>query len=163
MKEQERIKVTNVEVGVICLIGGVIVTYLVLSKIMERSTMNIFLMLILWIVGIGDTLTNLMNTVFLTNSGVEVYRFGKNIRQLPWEEIEQICIADDFRSTVGSSKTPLITFVPKGCEKFDGERSSGIQYRQANKTIIISILHTKQSEEFIKKHYQRIDDFVHCK
>lgn len=163
MEKQVRIKVTNLEVGVMCLIGGAIVSYLLLSHIMEQSIMNIVLMLILWIVGIGDTVTNLMNTVFLTETGVEVCRFGKNIRKLPWEEIVQICIADDFRFTVGTSKTPLIMFVPKGCEKYDYKQCSGNEYRQANKSAIISILYTKQSEEFIKNHYQQIDDFVYCK
>ena len=95
---------------------------------------------------------------YLTEKGIELWKFGNMYRAIKWEDVAQICVVHDLRVSMRVSGQPGIIITPRNCDLYDVSKWNGLQYRIRFRKQVIWIEYTKKNLHFISLHYgERID------
>ena len=100
---------------------------------------------------------------YLTSEGVICFRFWKKCRQLHWHEVSDVCLISNYRFSAGGSSDSCILIIPHGCEMYNRNLWSGIQYKYHFRHQIISIEDSFRNRRFIEAHYGKITNMRQSK
>lgn len=97
--------------------------------------------------------------VYLTEDGIECYRFGNVHRFLPWDQVGQVSIATYQRPSRHIGAGSVIIITPIGVSKMRRDEY-GADYLRDLRGAVIRVEHTCDRLAFIEKHCEvPADDF----
>ena len=100
---------------------------------------------------------HLTHTIYLCDTGVVYYRFGKVDRLLPWRDICQICTIRLFPISFKVSQPTYILIVPKGVAKYDRTSCFGFIYLFAEKRKVYRIDDSIENRRIINNLYGEVE------
>lgn len=143
----------------IILSGSIAAIILLLnSGVIPATPQNTILIYVCSAVVIPATVYHVTHATYLTDKGITYYRLGQVVRQLLWDQVEEVCIIRDFRISSKASDTTRIVFIPAGCERYSSEKWFGLQYIFIFRNNVIWVDNTKQNREFVEKNHGMISD-----
>ena len=95
---------------------------------------------------------------FLTEEGIERWRFGRLEQTIPWSQVVQVSLLNRYRISFKTSQVPVIAITPTGCPAFDGKQHSSIYLRKYRKQLI-RVEHSRNSIRFIEAHWGPVARF----
>lgn len=119
---------------------------------------NRLLLVIIFIIVTPVSCYHFTHATYMTDKGIECYRFGKKYRSIFWHQIEMACIISDYPFSNFTSGTTRILLIPKGCAKYDKGVWVGIAYLYTLRNVIFWVDNTKTNREFIELQYGKIAD-----
>ena len=159
MKHTKRINITDPLLWIF--LSGLIAVCLIMPLFFELRSRT---MAKLWILALIFPFTlfklgkALFAPVYLTEDGIEFYRFGQLQRTLLWQQVAQVCVMNRAAGTRLSRSAPVIVIIPAGCPIYAGSEDQRAYLAQNRKSLIVAEFDRKRIQ-FIEKQHRKVTFF----